>query len=134
MRNLFFDTNFIVDYFLRQEFSQVCKDVLKKALENNDNLYVSYLSIANFAYIARKLPVQELYELLEKILEIFFIVDNDKIQIESAIKIKAKDFEDVLQYQSAISSNCDYIITRNPKDFYFSEIEILSPLEFLKLN
>lgn len=127
MKNLFFDTNFIVDYFLRDEYFTITKSVLEKAIKNNLNLFVSYLSGANFAYVARRLPQPQLYNSIENLLEIFEIVENDKTQILSALELKEKDFEDILPYQSALHAHCDCIITRNPKDFSFSKIPFLIP-------
>ena len=41
------------------------------------------------------------------------------------------DFEDCLQLECAKSTQVDYIITRNVKDFVQSDIIVLSPDEFL---
>ena len=47
--------------------------------------------------------------------------------------LKREDFfEDALQYYSAKTVGADCIVTRNTKDFQFSEIEILTPSEFIK--
>ncbi len=43
---------------------------------------------------------------------------------------KVKDFEDGMEYYSAISSGCQCIITEDVKDFYFSEIEVLQSEQF----
>ncbi len=40
------------------------------------------------------------------------------------------NFEDALQYYSAKSVKADYIITRNTKDFTYSDIKVLTPREF----
>jgi hypothetical protein len=43
-----------------------------------------------------------------------------------------KDFEDALQYFSAVNANADFMITRNLKDFNFAcSIEIMEPRVFL---
>ena len=44
---------------------------------------------------------------------------------------KAKDFEDALQYFSAKAIGVDCIVTRNVKDFPFSELQVLTPKDFL---
>ena len=41
------------------------------------------------------------------------------------------DFEDGMEYYSAVEHNCDCIITENQKDFYFSDIEVIGCEEFL---
>ena len=38
----------------------------------------------------------------------------------------------MLQYQAAKDANCDCIITRNEKDFVFSDIPVMSPASYLK--
>lgn len=45
---------------------------------------------------------------------------------------KILDFEDGLQYYSALESNCSCIITENVKDYHFSEIEALDSMAFLE--
>ncbi|HVZ95694.1 MAG TPA: PIN domain-containing protein [Chitinophagaceae bacterium] len=40
------------------------------------------------------------------------------------------DFEDGLEYYSALESKCNCIITEDVQDFYFSEIEILKSEDF----
>ena len=66
---------------------------------------------------------------------------TQKIQIAECTKsvvLKAvgnkqiHDFEDGLEYYSALESNCLCIITEDKSDFYFSEIEILGSQEFLE--
>lgn len=56
---------------------------------------------------------------------------NDKI-IELALNDTSfKDFEDGIQYYTALESQCDSIITRNLKDFRNSAIPVFSPKEYL---
>ncbi|MCM1140553.1 MAG: PIN domain-containing protein [Muribaculum sp.] len=131
MKRIFLDTNFIVDYFVRESYSSDAEKVLSLGKMRNYKFYISYLTIANFAYILRKMPKSSLVEMLTKICHLFEIVPNNKEQITNALLIDANDFEDVLQYQSAISAKCNCIITRNQKDFSFSKIPVLSASEFV---
>lgn len=41
------------------------------------------------------------------------------------------DFEDGLEYYSAIQAGCEFIITEDPGDFYFSDIPVIRSEEFL---
>jgi len=41
------------------------------------------------------------------------------------------DFEDGMQYYSALGESCQTIITEDKDDFYFSKIEVLSCEEFI---
>ena len=42
------------------------------------------------------------------------------------------DFEDGLEYYSAVESKCDCIITEDINDFYFSKIEVLRSEDFFE--
>lgn len=41
------------------------------------------------------------------------------------------DFEDGLEYYSALNHSCDYIVTEDLGDFYFSEIEVVCSEKFI---
>lgn len=129
MKRIFLDINFVVDYLLREEYKHDAQKFLEVAAKRGCEFYISYLTIANFAYIARKLDKVTLYQHLKKLCLLFNIVKNDNLQIFTAIKINASDFEDALQYAAAMDADCDCIITRNSKDFEFSEIPILKATE-----
>ncbi|MCH5225423.1 MAG: PIN domain-containing protein [Muribaculaceae bacterium] len=130
MKRLFLDTNFILDYLEREEYKESSQQFLEDLARQNYKCYVSYLSIANFAYIERKKPYEIVRNYIKMVIELFEVVPNNKKQIQDAIEIEGPDFEDILQYQSAVSSKCDFIITRNEKHFAFSNIPVLSPTDF----
>ncbi|MBK8506061.1 MAG: hypothetical protein IPL46_30020 [Saprospiraceae bacterium] len=56
---------------------------------------------------------------------------NDKIIDLALNDFDFKDFEDGLQYYTALESQCDLIVTRNLRDFKESAIPVLSPREYL---
>ena len=55
---------------------------------------------------------------------------NDS-QCEKALAAIAPDFEDMLQYEAALASDCEVIVTRNQKHFPKDTVPILSPHEFI---
>ena len=61
------------------------------------------------------------------------VISNEQNQIERAIKEEVPDFEDMLLYQSALSADCEAILTRNAKDFPFAKIPVMSVATFLAL-
>jgi hypothetical protein len=44
----------------------------------------------------------------------------------------AHDFEDGLEYYSALEAGCNCIVTENKDDFYYSRIEVVSSEEFFE--
>lgn len=131
MKRIFLDTNFVIDYLLRSEYKLLCQDFLAKGALDGWKFYVSALTIANFAYIARKYDKASLYSHLRTLAKIFEIVDLTVTEIDMSIAMKANDFEDALQYHCALNTGCSVIITRNGKDFGFSKIPVMSAAEYL---
>lgn len=132
MKNIFLDTNFIIDYFVREDINGDAEKLLSLGDSLNMKFFISYLTVANFAYIMRKLPVSQLTDIIFRICKTFHVVDNTCDQILQNLQSGFKDFEDGLQYQSAVYSNCDCIITRNLKDFINSSIPVMTAGEFIK--
>ncbi|MDE6741788.1 MAG: PIN domain-containing protein [Muribaculaceae bacterium] len=132
MKRLFLDTNFVIDYFVREDYQGDAERIMMFEKRSGTQFFISYLTIANFAYIMRKMPSEDLKSLIRKICNNFIVISNTEAQIQRALEIKASDFEDTLQYQAAMDANCDCIITRNEKDYVFSEIPVHSPFSYLQ--
>lgn len=67
-----------------------------------------------------------------KINALVLVANTSNEDIASAIQSKFNDLEDAILYYTAISNNCDTVITRNVKDFPASDklMSILKPEEF----
>lgn len=133
MKNVFIDTNVALDFLMRREdFYEDAREVMALGYNGYCRLYLSSLSFSNIAYIARKkLVADSLYRCLSDLRELVTVSVVDEMVVDSAISLHAKDFEDAMQYFSAQSVNADCIVTRNVNDFSFSDIQILSPQDFL---
>jgi predicted nucleic acid-binding protein len=57
---------------------------------------------------------------------------NREVVLQTIRNKKILDFEDGLEYYSALESGCQAVITEDKGDFHFSEIEILSCREFME--
>ena len=69
---------------------------------------------------------------IEMLLQHIGITTIDQKITDQAIKNKLiHDFENGMEYYSAIQNKCNCIITENQKDFYFSEIEVIGCEAFL---
>ncbi|HEV8079701.1 MAG TPA: PIN domain-containing protein [Chitinophagaceae bacterium] len=61
------------------------------------------------------------------------IADTNKNTVVQALKNQAvNDFEDGLEYYSALENKCDCIITEDIDDFYFSKIEVIRSESFFE--
>lgn len=131
MKKIFLDTNFIIDYFIREDSNGDAERLLAFG-KDSMKFHISYLTIANFAYIVRKMPRESVLGMIQTMCETFKVVKNTKEQILRNVLQTPSDFEDGLQYQAAIDAGCDCIITRNKKDFGFAEIPVLTASELLE--
>ena len=63
------------------------------------------------------------------------IVGTTKKEIIQALKNNFTDYEDSVQYSSALNiKDLNAIITRNVKDYRNSSIAVMTPLNFLKIK
>ena len=129
------DTNVILDVLTKREpFYMDSARVWTLLKEEVIQGYISAISINNLYYIVSKLSGLKTAEsFIDKILEDFGIISLTKDILKQARTIPKKDFEDLIQYFSAIHEGCEYIITRNKKDFPSIGIKIMTPAEFLKV-
>jgi len=97
-------------------------------------LFTSPLCLAIAFYFSSKKSGEKIArEKIEMLLQHIGITSVDESTTSQAIKNKLiHDFEDGLEYYSAIRHKCDCIITENQKDFYFSELEVMGCEAFLQ--
>lgn len=135
MKQLLIDTNIIIDLLAKREpFYEDAAKLFSLADKNMVRLSVSSLSFANTNYLLQKTYSSVVAkEILRKfkILTIVLSLD-DKIVDLSLNDSGFSDFEDAIQYYSAIENNQDIIITRNLRDFKSSKIPVLTAGEFLR--
>lgn len=130
---LFLDTNVMLDLLgNRNPFFEDAAKVVSLADKGKATLAVSALSFATTDYFLSKIlsPARS-KEGLIKFKAVSEIVSLDENIIDKSLSSNFSDFEDGLQYYSAIKSDCNYIITRNTKDFKSAEIPVMTPQEFL---
>ncbi len=135
MKSLFVDTNIVIDLLAKRELHYLdAAKLFSLADRGKITLCVSSLSFANANYILTKLKnAKEARTILVKF-KVLVTVSNlsDKI-VELALNDASfKDFEDGLQYYTAIESNCTIIITRNLKDYRAANIPVMTAAQYLK--
>lgn len=134
MKNkLFIDTNVMLDFLgERNPFYESIAKLATLADKKKVQIFVSPISFATVNYFLVKSETSEVaIEKLRKFKIICEICKLDQHTVEKALNSSFKDFEDSLQYYSAIDSNCDIIITRNGKDFKKSLIPVMTADEYL---
>lgn len=132
---VFLDANVLVSV-LNKEYPvfTYSSRVLSLADISKYKFYTSPLCLAIAYYFAEKKSgnTQARYKIDLLISKLQITTVNDKTVRDTNSNKKIHDFEDGLQYYSAIHSGCKYIVTEDLNDFYFSEIEILTSRQFLE--
>ena len=134
MLNVFLDTNILLEVILARKEQAACQQILQAGLNGEINLSASYLTFANMAYIMQrsKIPQPKIYQVERMMENRMTVLAMDGGQLRTALRHEVKDFEDMLQYQSAVAGQCDCIVTINANDFAeFSSLPVYSPDELL---
>mgnify|MGYP006194778801 CR=1 FL=1 len=134
MQKLFLDVNIVVDFLgEREHFYKSAAKLLTLADRKKIKIFTSPTSISTTYYLLTKYENAKIA--LEKIRRFKLLcsiaVMDDEV-IDKAINSDFKDFEDAMQYYSAIASNCDLIITRNEKDFKNALIPVMNADSYLQ--
>ena len=133
--NVFIDTNVLIAT-LNKEYPLFTwsSRVLSLQGKNGIQLFTSPLCLAIAFYFSSKKSGEKLAKnKIELLCQHIGITRIDEKITQLALNNKhVNDFEDRLEYYSALNHNCQFIITENQQDFYFSNIEVTGCEEFLK--
>ncbi len=136
MSKLFIDTDIAFDLLLqRGPFYIYAARLFTLAERQEVSLYISSLCFNNLHYLLSK---QHGWLESRRILSQFKLLVNvlavdDKI-ISLALSSPFKDFEDAIQYYTAVENNIPAIITRNLKDYKEAAIPVMTAEACLKGN
>lgn len=132
---VFLDTNVAIDYMARRkDFFQNAALVVEYCRNKKHKMLVSALSFATASYIMsahHKMTDENIKTTFNAFIAKKIITPVDSKTINESLASDFEDFEDAMQYYSALRENADIIITRNIDDFAASNIPVLTPKEFL---
>jgi predicted nucleic acid-binding protein len=135
MRRIFVDTNIVIDLLSRREpFFEEAALLFSLADKKQIELTVSSLTIANTNYmLLRQMDSSNAKFILRKLKLIVNILPLDDKIIGLALNDNTfSDFEDGLQYFTAIENEQEIIITRNLKDFKNSKLPAMTAKQFIE--
>ena len=132
--NIFLDANILISVFNKEYplFIYTSK-ILSLSGNKKFTLFTSPVALAISYYFAEKksgtLLAKKKIGLMAERLSVSKTGEAEVMQ--SLQNKKVHDFEDGLEYYSAVNSKCSILITDDTDDFYFSEKEIVKPEVFL---
>ena len=131
----FVDANVLVSV-LNKEFPLYNFSARVLSLANHDRyeIYTTSLCLAIGFYFSSKKSGEKLAKKKIGLLhEHLSIASIGQRAVQQAINDpRVEDLEDGFQYYAALEAGCQYLITENTADYYFSQLEVLTSEDFLK--
>ncbi len=136
MKTVLCDINVILDIFLKRNPYYVSAARLFTLIEEKKlQGYLSAQSFPTMFYIlSKELKREKAMRVLEKLRIVFRVAAVDERVIDLSLASSFKDFEDAVQYYSALHVRADCLITRNKADYRADRLPIMTPEEFLSLE
>ena len=136
MNKYFVDTDVILDLLSQRvphfHFSAV---LFSLAEMGKFELYTSPTVMVNTFYILRKnLGNENAKNALRKLRIILHVIDSSEKVLDLALNSNFNDFEDAIQYYTALNADIQTIITRNLMGYKTADILVQTPEMFLVTN
>ena len=136
-KNIFLDANVVCDYILKRKFHSKNADAIFENAKNSFlTLYVSSFSFPiAYHYMRRQKNISHFNALnvLDEMFQKVKCISVDGNIIQQAMKSGFQDYEDAIQYCCALTiPDCEFIITRDAKDFAQSDVPVVNPQTFLR--
>ena len=146
MTKVFLDTNVFLEYFEQRREYRAVSQLLSAVEDGKLEAYISVGCVYTLTYLIRmELKKKDIHRpeqtmhlraTLGTVMSMVSAAGLSQKRIMRAINDTTfDDVEDSLQYQCALQSKCDTLITINLRDYRnadTSKIEILSPTEFVE--
>ncbi len=134
MDNIFVDTDIILDLLSQREpFYEYSAYLFSEADSDKIKIHVSFLSFSNINYILSRqfstVHARKKMLMFKTLVNVLPVTDKT---VELALSSDFKDFEDALQYFTAIENNVKTLLTRNLKDYKTAEITVMTAEQYLK--
>jgi len=132
---VFLDTNILLDVLGERHPHYSAAARIWAEVENGRlKAAVSAISFNNIHYILRKVVgASKAREAIVSLSAIFSIVALDVSVITQAINISQADFEDSIQFVSALRVGADHLVTRDADNFPKQPLSVISPSELVAI-
>ena len=130
---VFLDTNILIDIVCNREpWVKEALILIELSKRKEIELVAADFSFINIIYIVRKLfSTEDICKLILDLKKYITVVEIGDSVLSAALKAKWTDIEDCIQSFIAERECTDFIITRNKKDFVQSQVNAITPKEFI---
>ena len=131
---LFVDSDVILDVLEKRErFYEYSAQILSLGDEKKVKLVTTSLAFANIYYLLRKhLGIEKAKESLRKLRIIVDVISVNAKEVDLALNSEHSDFEDALQYFTALDGKMEFIITRNVCDYKNPKLIVQTPQQYIE--
>lgn len=131
---IFVDNDVILDVLLERKNFEYSLRLLSSIEEKQVKAFTSPLIFTNsFSIITRLKDKKRAWTALKKIRLLVSVSQVTEEIIDKALASGFSDFEDAVQYYTALQQKVDHLVTRNKKDYTSAHMSIISPQECLAL-
>jgi predicted nucleic acid-binding protein len=136
MEKVLVHTNIVIDLLAKREsFYQEAQELFTLSDKKKVKLFISSLTFANTHYIlSQGLKLESTRKMLRKFKVLVEVLPMDDKIIDLSLDSDFTDFEDAIQYYTALENDIGIVLTRNLKDFKLAKIPVLTAKDYLKLN
>ncbi len=130
---ILFDTNILLDVFLRRDpFFKASSQLVAQSEAGKIEGWICATTITTIHYlIGNALNRTSANQHVENVLKIFRVAEVNRIVLNNALNLDFIDYEDAALYQSAFQTNLNGILTRNKQDFESSDLPVYTPDQLL---
>ncbi len=132
---VFLDTDVVLDLLLaREPFFAPAADLFLAIQDGRIDGCLSPLAFSNLFYILRQqMSAPEAVRALRKLKLLVRVLPIDEKVVDLALASAFADFEDALQYYTALAHNIAAVVTRNKRDYREAKLPILDARECIEL-
>lgn len=125
---IFIDADVLIDLLTgRVPFAYDAADLFQLIADQKCRGCISSLTLLNTHYLLKKfMSEDQIRHHLHSIMKLVEVMPVGANEVGKALDSDWSDFEDAVQYFTAISAQAESIITRNKKDFLKSTIPVFS--------
>lgn len=128
------DTDVVLDLLLEREpFFQRSAELFSLGHRRVVAIHLSAVTFSTLYYFLRKFKGSaHARAKLAGLRSIVNVLPTDTMVVDQAIASRFNDFEDAVQYFTALGSDMDVLITRNTNDFKQAQLPVSTPEAFLR--
>jgi len=135
-KKIFVDSDVILDLLAKREpHYEYSASVFTLCDTKKIELYTTSLVFSNVYYILRKIVgIEKAKESLRKLRVLVRVMSVEEKEVDLALNSKFSDFENAVQYYTAVKNKMTILLTRNVKDYKVKDLVIQTPEQFVTMD